>query len=634
MSDRVRALLPLLCVLVALGLRLVALGELGLWGDEGWTVYAAHGDLGRTIAVTGRDIHPPLYFVSYQLWRRVAGPSEFALRYLSVFPGVLVVAVTVALGKRLAGRGVGTIGAMLVAWSPFAVHYAQEARPFMWATLWSVCALYLLFRALPTSSRAAWIGYGFCMLLAALTLYSTAAWFAAHGALLLLRCEWRRRFWTWLVVGVAVLALLVPWAIFFGRATGEHLIGQGAFTLSRALPLHVLSVQMLRGLLAGVTLPAAAAWTVSGVLLVVGLAGVLVAWSRAWERAALLLLVALLPLLAFYPIHLRFPWFRPRVLAFCVVPLCLSLAVGLDGWRTLGWPALAAASLVVAGAFGYALYDDIARYERYSLEEDYRPLIAHVQARASEGDVVLYNAPWHVGFFDIYYRGPALSFEPFSASAALEAAAGGERQVWLVLRDIVRQPGGDRPEDRAEDLLSSAAFKVGDEWFGAIRLAHYAVAPDGDGARQAVDLPLGGELPAQPALRLCSFAVQPGPSGSLVPGQALYVTLIWEAERALEQPYHVFAQLAGLLNPSSGNPLWAQHDGVPANQDRPTTEWQPGEPIVDRHVMWVDGDAPPGEYALLVGMYDPATGTRLAAMQLDGTLSDHVVLARVQVRLP
>ena len=58
------------------------------------------------------------------------------------------------------------------------------------------------------------------------------------------------------------------------------------------------------------------------------------------------------------------------------------------------------------------------------------------------------------------------------------------------------------------------------------------------------------------------------------------------------------------------------------------------ERIVDRHVMWVDGAAPPGEYALEVGMYDPGTGTRLAAMARDGTLANHITLARVRVAAP
>ena len=33
-------------------------------------------------------------------------------------------------------------------------------------------------------------------------------------------------------------------------------------------------------------------------------------------------------------------------------------------------------------------------------------------------------------------------------------------------------------------------------------------------------------------------------------------------------------------------------------------------------------------------MYDPGTGTRLAAMARDGTLADHIALARVQIVAP
>ena len=50
---------------------------------------------------------------------------------------------------------------------------------------------------------------------------------------------------------------------------------------------------------------------------------------------------------------------------------------------------------------------------------------------------------------------------------------------------------------------------------------------------------------------------------------------------------------------------------MPAAGARPTTGWLPGEIIRDIHTLTVAPDAPPGRYALEVGMYDPASGERL-----------------------
>ncbi len=75
----------------------------------------------------------------------------------------------------------------------------------------------------------------------------------------------------------------------------------------------------------------------------------------------------------------------------------------------------------------------------------------------------------------------------------------------------------------------------------------------------------------------------------------------------------------------------AQHDGVPGNQERPTTAWATGEQVRDGHVLWLDAAAPPGDYVLEVGLYDPGTGTRLGVTQSDGTQADNVVLLYVTV---
>ena len=43
-----------------------------------------------------------------------------------------------------------------------------------------------------------------------------------------------------------------------------------------------------------------------------------------------------------------------------------------------------------------------------------------------------------------------------------------------------------------------------------------------------------------------------------------------------------------------------------------------GEVVADEHVLVVGRDAPPGEYRLVVGMYELATGKRLSAFDDGG----------------
>ncbi len=94
---------------------------------------------------------------------------------------------------------------------------------------------------------------------------------------------------------------------------------------------------------------------------------------------------------------------------------------------------------------------------------------------------------------------------------------------------------------------------------------------------------------------------------TLKPGVTLTVTLVWRAEAEMETSYRVFLHL---LAPDGT--LAAQSDGEPANWNRPTTGWLPGEYITDVHTLTLPNDAPSGEYTLSAGLYIP-DGERLTA---------------------
>ncbi len=65
--------------------------------------------------------------------------------------------------------------------------------------------------------------------------------------------------------------------------------------------------------------------------------------------------------------------------------------------------------------------------------------------------------------------------------------------------------------------------------------------------------------------------------------------------------------------------LVAQHDGEPWDgEPLPTSSWQPGEQLRDRHVVLLPTDLAPGTYHIQVGVYAWQTGERLP-MSVEGT---------------
>ena len=78
--------------------------------------------------------------------------------------------------------------------------------------------------------------------------------------------------------------------------------------------------------------------------------------------------------------------------------------------------------------------------------------------------------------------------------------------------------------------------------------------------------------------------------------------------------YKVFRHLVG-----PDGRFYGQVDSVPQEWASPTSSWLPGEIILDDCEIEVAIDAPPGNYALEVGMYDPDTMQRLPVFRRGGS---------------
>ncbi|MBI2863962.1 MAG: hypothetical protein HYX94_05310 [Chloroflexi bacterium] len=65
---------------------------------------------------------------------------------------------------------------------------------------------------------------------------------------------------------------------------------------------------------------------------------------------------------------------------------------------------------------------------------------------------------------------------------------------------------------------------------------------------------------------------------------ALHLTSIWRALGKSDEHYTVFIHLAD----SANRPI-TQHDGEPQGNEYPTTAWHPGETVVDKHDLLVEG---------------------------------------------
>lgn len=87
---------------------------------------------------------------------------------------------------------------------------------------------------------------------------------------------------------------------------------------------------------------------------------------------------------------------------------------------------------------------------------------------------------------------------------------------------------------------------------------------------------------------------------------SVFLALYWQSGGPIDTDYTVFTQLLG-----PDGQIWAQWDNPPQAGRYPTSAWAAQDRVIDRYRLELRPGAPPGEYRLLVGMYDPATGDRL-----------------------
>ncbi len=106
----------------------------------------------------------------------------------------------------------------------------------------------------------------------------------------------------------------------------------------------------------------------------------------------------------------------------------------------------------------------------------------------------------------------------------------------------------------------------------------------------------------------------------------LLVRLTWLAQQSPSVGYTVFVHLVPA--DTLAQPL-AQTDAPPRQGFMPTWAWQAGDLVPDEHQLPLPREIPPGVYDVIVGMYRPDTGERLALTPRHAIFGDAVPVARL-----
>jgi len=572
---------------------------------------------------------------------QVAGQSEFTTRFLSLFFGVLTVPLIYLLGRSLGRPAAGVLAAFLMAINPFQVWHAQDVRNYtVWLAL-SMAALALLLRAVQEQRSRYWAGYAGMTLLSLYTQYYELFMLLFHNLFFfsLLLTKWRQRevarssaravLATWVVIQATLGILYGAWLVR-GSAIVPHYRATG-----ESLPLWALLSRSLTALSLGDTVPEELAAAALPFLLLLVFIGLGYALQKDRFLALFLILYVIVPSLCVFVAAQVRPLFHERYLIVVAPALYLTFSHALIALRD-ELPRWRVVPLVIGVAFfslsgAYSLSNHYWN-PAYRKSPDWRALADHLAGETGLGDVILLNYPDPT--FSYYYHGKAPSFMlprgPLSEETRTETAETlrflSERyeRIWFY---PLKNVGWDS-EGFVETWLNRHATLIEEQNILGFRwLIYRPLLVSLEDVQNPISVGFGD------AIQLRGYEWQTGLDDSsedvcLESGSALRLTLYWEAADEIETSYTVFIHLI-----DAPDHIWAQRDSIPQGGDFPTEEWMAGDIIVDPHSILLPSDTPSGDYLLVVGMYDSASGQRLSVTDAGGAhQGDRAIIGHVCVR--
>jgi mannosyltransferase len=418
-------------------LRVSHLGTRSLWLDEGATVALARASWQHFAWVWwhGEANLQTIYFLLMRGWIHL-GSSEAWLRLPSALFGIASIPLTYVVGRKFTGVMPSLVAAALLAFSPSAVYYSQEARSYSLGILVVLLSTFFFVRAVEENRSSDWALWTVCGIAAFYSHDFTALVLVAQVLSLLVKpppVQWRRA----ILCGVIIFAAAVPGLTYVFRATPENL---HFLWMPRPSPKEFWHLAMFFG---GSGIKIALACLLWGA----GIAAVIRAGrdgeaELAW-RGTLLLSWAIIPVVLLALVSLREPMFLQRYMIFSLPATALLAGAGaamLSKWRI----GLVLAAVLCAGCIPTI----VRNYNKP--REDWRGATGLVLSSATPGDAVAFF-PFYTRIMMDYYSSQHASDMPALHVYAPIFYGGGEdsrsllqalklnprqfRHVWILMAD-------------------------------------------------------------------------------------------------------------------------------------------------------------------------------------------------------
>jgi 4-amino-4-deoxy-L-arabinose transferase-like glycosyltransferase len=440
-------------IIFAALVRLIGIASRPIWYDEAFAIlFSAKGlaaMLFGTLAPTGAgaaDIHPLGYYALLWSWMQVFGQSLIAVRLLSIFAGVVTVAISYLLALELFNKRIANLAALFVALAPFQVHYSQEIRMYSFMAMWLLLATYAFQRGANSRSLHWWVLFSLFAALAQYTHNLSAFFLLSLAATPLLRKNWKNLSKV-VLAGLGALILYLPWLL---QIPSQLTKVSSAYWVERPTVAKIFTLLLVY--VTNLPLPNNLLLFVS---LFIALTVIAIAIMQTFRRdnrntnAFGLLYLAFVPPTLLFTVSQWLPIYIERALLPSGVIFCIWLAWALFDTR-LPTPLRNGLLILLGAGAVFGLYQHIT-YNGFPYAP-YKELNTALSKRLATGDIILHSNK--LSFLPSTYFNPdlpqAFIADPpgssvdtlasatqqvlgLEAETDIESAAKGAENIWFII---------------------------------------------------------------------------------------------------------------------------------------------------------------------------------------------------------
>jgi mannosyltransferase len=387
-------------------------------------------------------IQPPFYFPVMNIWTKMFGSGEFAVRALSVLCSMLTLVITYGIARLWLNRNIALIGLGLLAVAPFDLYWSQSARVNALFTLTVALstALAILITRNPKQNWR-WLLYIISAIISSYTSY--LALLVLPFQIIFIVILFPKKRGIWLRLGISVLVIGLAFMPYLEKALAQFQNAPGEYSANPGVAQIFEAFQNVLGL--GGFVDNSLIYVVGAVFLPLFFSGAVWLWQNQRQMAILLLGWSVLPVVVGWLAASLRNNFNPRFYSFCLPAFMLVVAAGIWGLYAnqvkVFAKSFSVAYLLIIATIGLNLFVCVSYFQQYKTQ-NFRAVVNYVSANNQTGDLVFLANDYGYSSAAFYYYYTYVLNTPgrldyamlpsAPSKEAVENALKGFKRIWVV----------------------------------------------------------------------------------------------------------------------------------------------------------------------------------------------------------